>query len=266
MTISTVDDIAAALAISQAIRVMKNITACKAIGSQQSSWLAVGAPPAGATPPAYTAGSGYTASSATVGALPLTNGAVQLWLAKLFAVSAIAGTLRIYDRLWACSGMGFAGATYTVTTPGSLPARITDNGLGCELFVENNFAAAGAASGTLTANYVDSAAGSVSGIIAAVVSAPVIGQIQQVPMANNLGIKSLTSVVTNQTWTSGSFGMLIAKQIASVEIPIAGVGRTLDWAALGLPPIPNDACLMIIWHGGATTATQVQATPELIDK
>ena len=266
MAISTVDDIASGLAVGQKIRVLKNITACKAIGSMQSSWLAVGLPPAGATPPAYTAGSGYNCDDTTTGALPYTNGAVMNYLAKFFAVSAIAGTLRIYDRLWACSGMGFAAATYTVTTPGTLPARITDNGLHAELFVENNAAAAGAASGTLTANYVDSASGNVAGVIPAVVSAPVIGQIQAVPMANNLGIKSLTSVVTSATWTSGSFGMLIARHVASIEIPLAGIGKTLDWAALGLPAMLNDMCLMFIWHGGATTATQVQATMEVIDK
>ena len=267
MAIATVDDIAAGLAVSQKSRSMKNITACKAIGSMQSSWLAVGYPGAGATPPAYTAGSGYTCSSATAGALNYTNGAVKNYLAKLFAVSAIAGTVRIYDRLWACSGMGFAAATYTVTTPGSLPARITDNGLGTELFVEQNFAAAGAASGTLTANYKNPADGAEAGIIPAVVSAPVIGQIQQVPLqAGCTGVRSLVSVVTSGTWTSGSFGMLIAKHVASIEVPIAGVGRTLDWAALALPELTDNMCLMFMWHGGATTATQLQVTMEWIDK
>jgi hypothetical protein len=265
MTISTVDDIAAGLAVSQKIRVLKNITACKAIGSIESSWLSVGFPTAGAAPPAYTAGSGYTCSSATTGALPYANGAVKNYLAKLFAVSAIGGTLRIYDRLWSCGGMGFAASTYTVTTPGSLPARITDNGLGCELMVEQ-FAAAGAASGTLTANYVDSASGARAGVIPAVVSAPLIGQVQFVPLLNNLGVKSLTSVVNQNTWTSGSWGMTIAKHVASIEVPLAGIGKTLDWAGLALPDIPADACLFFLWHGGAVTATQIQVTLDVIDK
>lgn len=265
MAIATVDDIAAGLAVSQKIRCLKNITACKAIGSLESSWLSVGFPPAGAAAPAYTAGTGYTCDDTKVGSLPYTNAVVKNYLAKLFAVSPIAGTLRVYDRLWSCGGMGFAAATYTVTTPGSLPARITDNGLGCELFVEQ-FVAAGAASGNLTANYVDSAAGAVAGVITGVVSAPLIGQMQPVPMANNLGIKSLTSVVTSATWTSGTFGMTIAKHVASIEIPLAGVGKTLDWAGLALPDLAPDACLFFVWHGGATTAAQVQATLEIIDK
>jgi hypothetical protein len=265
MAISTVDDIAAGLALSQKIRVLKNITACKAIGSIESSWLAVGFPPAGAAPPAYTAGAGYTCDDTTLGALPYVNAAVKNYLAKLFAVSAIGGTLRIYDRLWSCGGMGFAASTYAVTTPGNLPARITDAGLGCELLVEQ-FAAAGAASGTLTCNYVDSADGARAGVIPAVVSAPLIGQVQFVPLLNNLGVKSLTSVVNSATWTSGSWGMTIAKHVASIEVPLAGIGKTLDWAGLALPDIPADACLFFLWHGGAVTAPQVQATLDIIDK
>jgi hypothetical protein len=267
MAILTVDDIAAALALDQFRAVLKNITVPKAIGSYQSSWLGVGFPGAGATPPAYTAGSGYTASSATTGAIIYTNGAVKNWLAQLFASSTIAGTLFIYDRLWACSGMGYAAATYTVTTPGSLPARITDNGVGCELWVEQNNAAAGSASGTLTANYKNPADGAEAGVIPTVVSAPVIGQAQPVPLqAGATGVRSLVSVVTSATWTSGTFGMMIVKPVCSIEIPLAGIGKTLDWAGLGLPGLVNDMCLFFIWQGGATTANQVMARLNIIDK
>jgi hypothetical protein len=266
MAIATVDDIAAALSLAQRRDVLKNITACKAIGSFQSSWLSVGFPGAGAASPAYTAGSGYTADRTLLGAIPYTNAAVKNWLAKLFASSAIAGTLFLYDRLWSCSGIPFGAGTYAITTPGGLPARITDGGLGCELFVEQ-FIVAGAASGTMTANYVAPGGGNEVGVIPAVVSAPVVGQMQPVPLASGAtGIKQLTSVVNSATWTSGSWGMTIAKRIAAIECPLAGIGKTLDWAALGLPDLPNDACLFLIWQGGAVTATQVMARLEIIDK
>ena len=159
MAIATVDDIAAGLGVSQKERVLKNITACKAIGSFESSWLAVGYPGAGSAPPVYTAGAGYAASSATPGAIPYVNAVVKNYLAKLFGASSVAaGTLRIFDRLWSCSGIPFGAGTYTITTPGNLPARITDGGVDCELWVEQ-FVAAGAASGTLTANYVEPGGG-----------------------------------------------------------------------------------------------------------
>lgn len=266
MAITTVDDIAAALATGQFRPVLKNITVPKAIGSYQSSWLGVGFPGAGATPPTYTAGSGYTCDRTTTGAISYTNGAVKNWLAQLFASSTIAGTLFIYDRLWACSGMGFAAATYTVTTPGSLPARITDNGVGCELWVEQSVAA-GSASGTLTVNYKNPADGAEAGIIPAVVSAPVIGQAQPVPLlAGATGVRSLVSVVNSATWTSGTFGMMIVRPVAQIEIPFAGIGKTLDWASLGLPALVDNMCLFFIWQGGAVTANQVMARLKIIDK
>ena len=266
MAITTIDDIASGLAVGQFRWVQKNITACKAIGSYQSSWLGVGFPGAGSAPPAYGSGSGYQADYATPGAIPYTNAAVKNFLAKWFACSTIAGTLILVDRLWSCSGMGYAAGTYTVTTPGSLPARITDYGVGCQLWVEQ-FVAAGAASGTLTANYKNPADGAEQGVLPAVVSAPLIGQMQPIPLAVGAsGVRSLVSVVTSATWTSGSFGMTILKPLAAISIPLAGIGNTLDWATLGLPDIPNDACLGFIWQGGATTAPQVMSRMEIIDK
>jgi hypothetical protein len=266
MAILLVDDIAAGLAVGQVRNVLKNITVPKSIGAYQSSWLGVGFPGAGGTPPAYTAGSGYACDKNTVGAIPYSNAAVQNWLAKLFMTSTIAGTFILVDRLWSCSGMGFAASTYTVTTPGSLPARVTDAGLGAEIWVEQ-FVAAGAASGTLTINYKNPAAGNEAGVIPAVVSAPVIGQMQPVPLATGAtGVSQIVSAVNSATWTSGSWGLTILERIAHIEVPLAGVGKSMDYAALGLPKIPNDACLMLIFQGGAATAAQILAELRIIDK
>lgn len=266
MAIASVDDIAAALAApAQRIPYMKAITAPKAAGSFQSSWLAAGQPGAGAASPAFNAGAGYTCDKSTTGALPYTNGSVQNWLARISAMCSQPGVIVLADRLWSCSGMGFAASTYTVTTPGSLPARITDNGVGCELWVEQ-FAAAGAASGTLTANYVNTAAASKAGVIGAVVSAPVIGQMQQVPLqAGDTGVKQLTSVVNSATWTSGSWGMTILKRLAEIPIGIAGAGAIMDWAAC-LAQIPADACLFAFMLAQNTTAPNLTGTAYVIDK
>jgi hypothetical protein len=266
MSINSIDDIAQGLSVGQCRWALKNITVPKAIGSYQSAWLGVGFPGAGSASPAYTAGSGYTCDKSTTGALPYSNAAVKNWLAKWFATSTIAGTLILVDRLWSCSGMGYANSTYTVTTPGSLPARITDNGLGCQIWVEQ-FVAAGAASGTLTVNYKNPSDGNEAGVIPAVVSAPLIGQMQPVPMATGAtGVKSIVSAVNSATWTSGSWGITIVKPLAAISLPLAGIGNTLDWATLGLPDIPSDACLSFIWQGGAATANQVMTRLEIIDR
>lgn len=265
MPIQTVDDIAASLSLGLNYSYMKILTAAKAAGSWQGAWLGTGFPGAGAAPPAYTAGSGYTCDRTTAGALGQSNGAVQNWLARCSAGSAQIGSIRIYDRLWNCSGMGFAAATYTVTTPGSLPARITDSGVGVEAWVDQNVAA-GAASGTLTLNYLNTAAASKSGVIAAVVSAPVIGQQQPFPLqVGDVGISQVTSVVNNATWTSGSWGITLRKLVCEIPVYVAGVPNLLDWSQV-LSKIPANACLEFVYQAVNTTATTIMGVITVIDK
>ena len=265
MAIATVSDIAAALSTAQRMRFIKNITAPKAAGAFQSAWLGTGIPGAGAAPPAYTAGSGYTCDRTTVGALAQANGAVKNWLARLQAAMTQPGVLFIADRLWNCAGMGFAATTYTVTTPGALPARITDDGVGCELWVEQNVAA-GSVTGTLTANYKNVADDAKAGVIATLVSSPVIVQMQPVPLqAGDTGIKSLVSVVNGGSWTSGTWGMTILKNHAQIEIPGIGYGVTQDWSKV-LTGIPADACLFFYFLANGTTAPVALGTAWIIDK
>jgi hypothetical protein len=267
MSITTVDDIAAALSGSQNIDFLKTLTAAKAAGAFQSGWMAAGNPGAGSASPAYTAGSGYTCSSATAGAIRMTNGAVALYLARMAAAITQPGTLVLYDRLWSCSGMGFAAGTFTITTPGSLPARITGNGVDVEAWVEQ-FVAAGAASGTLTFNYTNANTGAAkAGVISAVVSAPVAGQLQPIPVvAGDTGVRAPVSVVTSATWTSGTFGLTLMKAVARISVGVASDGRSLDWAGTGLARIPNDACLMLVYMAANTTAATIIGSIDIIDK
>jgi hypothetical protein len=265
VAISTVDDIAAGIAAGLEYPFLKVLTAAKAIGSWQSGWLAAGYPGAGSAPPAFSAGSGYTCSRTTAGALGQTNASAQNWLAKLSATSTVPATLLIYDRLWSCGGMGFAAGTYTVTTPGSLPARITDSGVGVEAFVEQ-FVTAGAASGTLTFNYLDTGGAAGVGTVAAVVSSPVVGQLQPIPLAvGDTGVSQVTSVVTSATWSSGSFGITLAKRVAAIPLNIAGLAADRDWA-IAISRIPADACLMFAIQATATTAATLHGELTIIDK
>lgn len=266
MTIATVDDIAAGIATATPYPILKVMSAPKSIGALQSAWLSSGIPGAGSAPPAYTAGSGYTCDRTTAGALAQTNGATQNWLGRLYASASIASTLLIYDRLWSCSGMGFAAATYAVTTPGSLPARITDNGIGVQAFVEQ-FVAAGAASGTLTMTYVNPpGTASRTGVISAVVSAPVVGQLQPIPwQVGDTGVKQVTNVINSATWTSGTWGITLAKKLAAIPLPVAGIGQTFDWSQV-LSKIPADACLMFAIVASSTTAPTIHGDAWVLDK
>ena len=266
MAIATVDDIAAALAVAQRQPFLKTFTAAKSAGSYLSSWRMAGLPGAAAAPPANNAGSGYTCDKSTAGALNYANGSVQNYLARLAASGTQRGTLILVDRLWQCITTGFAAATYTVTTPGSLPTRITGSGAGCEIWCEQS-AAAGAASGTLTVNYLDTGGAAGAGVIAAVVSAPVAGQMQPVPLAvGDTGVSGIVSAVNSATWTSGTFGITVVKRIAEIPLQNAiGAGTVLDWAQC-LAAVPDNACLGFIYLAEVTTAAAFGGQLHIIDK
>jgi hypothetical protein len=268
MSLLSVDEIVSSLNAGQNQLYQKTGVAPKAAGTFSSLWTGAGFPAAGATPPAYTAGSGYTCSAATTGALNYSNGAVQNWIARMALSCTQVGTLIIADRLWACGGMGFAAATYTITTPGNLPARITDNGVGVEAYIEN-YTTSGSASGTATFNYLNANTGAAkSGVIAAVQSAPAAGQMQLIPMAaGDTGVRQPTSLVTSATWTSGTgFGITLLKRIVEIPILVANTGLILDWAMLGLPKIPSDACIFAYFLANGTTAPIVIGSFDFIDK
>jgi hypothetical protein len=268
MSISTVDDIASALANNRKpSRFAKVFPAPKAAGSFVSSWIATGFPGAGGAAAAYNSGSGYACTQATPGAQYYPSSATQAWLARLSVGCNQPGTLILMDRLWCCGGMGFASGTYAVTTPGSLPARITDSGVGVEAWIDT-FGTNGAASGTLVLNYLDTTGASKSGTVGAVVSAPQAGQLQPIPLdPSSLGISGVVSAVTNNTWTSGTFGILLAKRILEIPIPFIGAGVNLDWASIGIPQIDNaNACLMWAFLNGTANANTIVGTMDLIDK
>jgi hypothetical protein len=247
----------AILAGTQIINLVRFMGAAKGAGLMQSGWLA--APNPGIAPVAYNAGSGYTCDNTTTGAIPYTNassGTNRIVGAQAGATQLC--TVLLYDRLWSCSGMGFAAGTYTVTTPGSLPARVTDNGAGCEVFIEN-FIACGAATGTVTLNYVNAAGATVSAILQSISSGPVAGQLQRFPVLD--GIRSVTSVVTSQTWTSGTFGITIARRLLSIPAAIANImSFPLTKELTGLVAIPSNACLMIAIHATTTTGPTINGS------
>lgn len=268
MTISTINDIVTGLTAAQRSNTYKTMGTTKGASYFQSSWLATGWPVAGSASPAYTAGSGYTCDRTTTGAMPYSNAVTQNWLAKWQAYSTQVGTLYLYDRLWSCSNMGYAASTYTVTTPGSLPARIADNGVGCECWIEN-FVAAGASTGNFTINYKNPAGSDEQGVLlsANLVNGPVAGQMQPVPLqSGSTGIKQLVSCVNASTWSSGSWGMTICKFVAAISMPVINTAYFLDWASIALPPIPQDACLFWIWQSNTSTAATIFSNTAIIDK
>lgn len=252
MAITSVQQIATAALTGQHLAYWKQWTST--VGEYCDLWSVPNFyPGGGVTPPSYLAGSGYTCDSTTAGAMPYVNASVQNYLVRATvrgsgpATPASGNTFTLYDRLWHCAGMGFAAATYTVATPGDLPARITDAGAGCELWLICDPASnTGAGSGTITAAYLNPAGAAKTATFAV---SELIGGIMRAQncyrmtlQAGDSGIKQLTSVTNDTTFVSGTWGAMIIKPIATLPILPSNQPATYRWGKL-MERIPNNACL-----------------------
>ncbi len=233
-----------------------------------SGWQAVGVPGGGANPPAYNSGGPYTCSSGTVGAMPYINAVNQNYLARFSLTTVSAYVFYLADRLWACSVPGNAGTgVLTVTTPGSMPARITDNGHGCEIWIEQYVAPSpNWGAGNFTVNYLDTA-GNPQTISLAVLVSPNAGHMRQMFHATGAaGVSQITSVQRTGTGTTGTWGVTVLKRVAELQIISGQPNRVMDWAEVGLAKIPNDACLMFFTQSTGATAPFIYGTLDIVDK
>lgn len=233
-------------------------------GTWHSLFLLAGYPGAGSTPPAFTAGSGYTCTNATAGAIRFTNpGAGETRLVKLSATGSIVGTAILYDRLWTCSGFNTTTLTaQSITTPGTIPARDangTTTGAGVEIWGEI-YTAPGATGATWTVSYTNTAgtAGR-SATYTHPANAETVGQMFPFMLqAGDTGVQSVQSLTCSvSSGTAGSLGITLLRRIASVPMVVVNIGTTLDALALGTPNIYDSSCLALMVQCSATTSGNV---------
>jgi hypothetical protein len=219
-------------------------------GTFQSLWLTAGYPAAGVAPPLFSAGSGYSCTNATQGAIPFTNpGAGDTNLFKVGAAGSTIGTLIIYDRLWTCTGFGTVVTTaQNVTTPGTIPSRDANGaalGDGVELWGEV-YTAPGATGATWTVSYTNQAgtAGR-SATYTHPANAETAGQMFPFnTQAGDTGVRAVASFTASvSSGTAGSIGLTLLRRLATIPLTTANVGQVLDFGALGMPRIYNSSCL-----------------------
>lgn len=257
MTITTLDGAIAGLQPPAAF--YKASATSEGAGTFHSLFLVAGQPGAGSTPPAYTAGSGYTCSNSTAGAIPFTNpssGETELF--KLAAAGSTLGSLIVYDRLWTCSGLTTAAAaTLNITTPGALPSRDaggTTDGVGVELWGEV-YTAPGATGATWTCTYTNSAGtGSKTATYTHPANAESVGQMFRFTLAaGDVGVRSVQSFTTSGTsGTAGSIGITLLRRLAILPFTAANVAQVLDMGALGMPRLYDGTCLALMVLCSAT--------------
>lgn len=78
-------------------------------------------------------------------------------------------------------------------------------------------------------------------------------------------IKAVTGVTLSATTgTAGNFGITATRPRTSVSTPLANKTETFDWAALGLPKIEDDACLMMLMLCSTTSTGAVRGQGKII--
>lgn len=236
------------------INFYKASATAKGAASWQSLWTTAGFPAAGSTPAAYTAGSGYTPTSATTGALRYTNPTSgNSKITNLWVSGSTSGTLIIYDRLWSCSGMsGTVATAQAVTTPGAI-TRYTSDYPGVEAWLEV-YSALGSTATTATLTYTNQSGTPSQSGTAAVVASMVVGQMIPFTLATgDTGVQQVTSVtLAATTGTTGSFGVTLLRRLA--EVPIVVATKTcVDLLSLGVPTIQDNACLAFAIQATATS-------------
>lgn len=63
---------------------------------------------------------------------------------------------------------------------------------------------------------------------------------------------------------AGSFGVTATRYRSALYKPIANARFTADWASLGIPLIPNKACLMLVQLASTTSTGAVRATGKIV--
>jgi hypothetical protein len=241
---------------SSRIVIDKASLAAQVAGVYASMWRATGQPAQGAIPstPAI-------CTSATTGAIGFANqtSPVTSYIGWLFATcSNSAQSLEIHDRLAHNGGLVFNVTTAQAITGHdlstlSLPSdRIGDANYSDVQWWLEVYTAGGATASNATINvtFDDASTGNLNTLAVG----GTLGASRMYGL-NNLrttgqqsryirGINSVT--LSASTGTAGSFGFTATRPRTVLDMPLANKINVADWAALGLPNVPNDSCLMLI--------------------
>lgn len=256
MTID-VNTIAAALGNPTVDRIIvdKATISNMALGQFCSLWRATGQPGQAAIPT-----TAAVPTSATLGAIAFTNQSAPIynfipWMS--LACGNASQTVEIWDRVAHYGGLvlnstsaqaisGLDLATLGVPSARLGAANYSDIQWFLEVYTDGGATASNA---TITATFDDTSSANlnvqaVGGTLRAgraIPLTPLIAAGQQGKF-----IKGLTNVTLSaSTGTAGNFGFTAARPRTSMMLPQPSVAREFDWAQLGLPMVPNDACLML---------------------
>lgn len=270
MAITTIDQMVSALGnTSQTLLVNKASIASQVAGGYTSLFRATGTPGQGAIP-----STAAVCGNTLLGGLTFTNpsGGLYSYLSRAnLCCSNSASEISIYDRLAHMGGLNgtlttaqTAGVDCTVTTS-NMANRIGNSDYsGIQWWLEW-YTATGSTAVTATVTYTNGSG--VSGRTTTVAMAATVAASRMLPIigVNNEGIQSVQSVTLSATTgTAGSFGVTATRFLTSLTLPVANFTSIADWAGLGLPRVPDSACLMMVQIPSTTSSGTLLGSTKLI--
>lgn len=254
----TVDQIANALATNSSRLVIDKASLANAVAGQLfSMWRATGQPGQGAIPT-----TAVVPTKALLGALQFDNQTAPVssylaWLSLVTSNNAMG--FEIHDRIAHQAGLVLNATTaQTTNLPIDLQtlappaarlgaANYSDVQWFLDVYADGGATASNA---TVAVIYDDGSTGNlnviaVGGTLRAGRRIPLIPFI---PVAQQgRFIRAITSVTLSASTTvAGNFGFTCTRQRTMFGVANANLPTEKDWAALGLPEAPNDACLEIV--------------------
>lgn len=186
------------------------------------------------------------------------DGTKTAYIGRYGLTGAAACTVHVYDLLYAATGFsGNSGTAQAITSPASLPTRNV-TGVNAEIWIGCSGAIGGTAH-NVTVQYTNQAGTSGRNTIstAGIQSMPA-NRMYQVPLQDgDKGVQTVQGLtLSTATGTAGNLWVMVMERICSIALPIINVGNTLDFAALGLPVVADEACLLFA-HQATGTSTGI---------
>ena len=242
-----------------------------------SLWRATGQPGQAAIPGTTPA----IPTSATAGALGFTNQSapIQNQIAWMYAASGNAAqSVEIWDRVAHVGGLVLNSTSAQNITGLDLSAgglnlgadrRGASNYSDIQWFLETyTDGGATASNATINVTFNDASTANLSvqavgGTLRAGRLLPLTPLIASGDQGKYIrGINSVT--LSASTGTAGNFGFTAARPRTILPLYVAGKYESFDWAQLGLPVVPNDACLMLAVHTSTTSSGTLRGGGKII--
>lgn len=196
---------------------------------------------------------------------PAAVGGQEVRLAKFEAAhSSSIGYVALMDRLWHNNAFVVTSITAQTINSVAWPARDANgstNGVGVNIAMEV-VTTLGAGVPTLTVSYTNSSgtAGR-TGLIGPISTTSTIGTWYSMTMAaGDVGVRSIQTITSSATMTSGSVTFVAFRQIAGLPLGTPNVGVDRDGIALGLPLAYDNTVPFLCYLPNGTTATSIDGT------